>query len=442
MTASEETWVYTACPGWGDHDHCALKTIIKDGRIVRTEKAIYSDPEADEGHICQKGILACRQPYNPDRLTTPLKRIGKRGEGKWEKITWDQALDEIAAKLDEIRKESGSNAVCLWDMPASVPPQMGLIQQLSQRFIGVFGATDPVGSLGQDNGPLFSGYYDFGSEVLAILDPRRIIGANMVIVWGCNPVENQMRCAMNLVRAREAGARIVDIGLVFDGTAGLADEFVGPAAGSDAYLALAMANYIVKNGLENKSFVINHTVAPYLVDTGTGKLARRGADYLVWDEATGAVSAVAPSGGVVCATSPALLGSFDVDGITVVPAWQLLVDHLAKYTLELAESVTRVPAADIARLAREYATVEKATIIAALGMRYKNQGNTYRAIDLLAILCGRMGEQGNAHSLVGTFTCYPVAGNDKAVTIPDGLEGSKAKNGTILYGSTTRDQPL
>ena len=104
---SEESFVYTCCPGWGDHEFCAIKTIVKDGKIVRTEKVDYTGAEANEGYICQKGIMSCRQPYNPKRLTNPLKRVGERGEGKWEKISWDQAMDEIAAKLLEIRDKYG-----------------------------------------------------------------------------------------------------------------------------------------------------------------------------------------------------------------------------------------------------------------------------------------------------------------------------------------------
>ena len=92
---SEESFVYTACPGWGDHDYCALKTIVKDGKIERMERIVYSQPEEPDGHICQKGCLAGRQPYDPKRLRKPLKRVGERGSGKFEEISWDQALDEI-----------------------------------------------------------------------------------------------------------------------------------------------------------------------------------------------------------------------------------------------------------------------------------------------------------------------------------------------------------
>lgn len=94
---SEETFVCTACPGWGDHEYCALKTVVKDGKILRTEQLDYTGPESEEGYICQKGVAAARQPYNPDRVQGPMKRVGKRGEGKWERISWDQALIKTPA---------------------------------------------------------------------------------------------------------------------------------------------------------------------------------------------------------------------------------------------------------------------------------------------------------------------------------------------------------
>ena len=92
---SEETFVCTACPGWGDHEYRALKTIVKDGKILRTERLDYAGPESEEGYICQKGVAAARQPYNPDRVQGPMKRVGARGEGKWKRISWDQASTKL-----------------------------------------------------------------------------------------------------------------------------------------------------------------------------------------------------------------------------------------------------------------------------------------------------------------------------------------------------------
>ena len=117
-----------------------IKTIVKDGKYsVRTEKPSYTGAEANEGYICQKGIMSCRQPYNPKRLLHPLKRAGERGEGKWEEISWDQALDEIAAKLLQLRDDYGPESLAMWNVVASVPPSQGLAAVLSCGSWG-FGA--------------------------------------------------------------------------------------------------------------------------------------------------------------------------------------------------------------------------------------------------------------------------------------------------------------
>ena len=104
--SSNESFVYTACPGWGDHDYCVIKTVVKDGKIIRTEKPDYPNKKlAGCAHICQKGVESCKQPYNKNRLLKPLKRVGERGSGQFEEISWDQALDEIAAKMLEIKEK-------------------------------------------------------------------------------------------------------------------------------------------------------------------------------------------------------------------------------------------------------------------------------------------------------------------------------------------------
>jgi anaerobic selenocysteine-containing dehydrogenase len=80
----------------------------------------------------------------------------------------------------------------------------------------------PLVALGLDNGPAYSSYYQFGKAAMIYSshDPKNYIGADLILIWGCNPIENQMRCSQSLVRARDAGARIIDIGLIFDGSAG------------------------------------------------------------------------------------------------------------------------------------------------------------------------------------------------------------------------------
>jgi molybdopterin-containing oxidoreductase family molybdopterin binding subunit len=427
---SDESFVYTACPGWGDHDYCALKTIVKNGKIVRTERAVYPDQElAEDAHICQKGCESCTQPYNPDRLLYPLKRKGKRGSGKWERITWDKALDEIADKMLAIKDKYGAESVAFWNFPAGIPGSMNLQALLSNRLMGLWGATDSIQGYGLDNGPFYAGFYTFDNpfNVMSI-DPRCFISSKLLIVWGANPVENQERVAMNLVRAREAGAKIIDIGLVFDGTAGMADEFIPVKPGSDIYLELAMANYIVQYDMYDHDFMLQHTIASYLVDITTGDVCKDSkGNYLIWDKKTAKAKKVAPHAGSFGKAQPAFEGTYIVDGKTCKPVFQLLKEHLASYTLEEAENICGVPIETIIDLTEEYIAADGAFIIGSLGLRYLNQGESYRGMYLLGALSGNIGKDGGGVTTSLGCSTAPIMYNNAAITQPNGPEGDKMK---------------
>jgi len=334
--------------------------------IERMERIVYSAPEEPDGHICQKGCLAGRQPYDPKRLKAPLKRVGERGSGKFEEISWDQALDEICEKLCLILDEHCPDSVVLWNLGAGVPEQYSFENLMPFRFANTFGVTVPLGSIGLDNGPFYAEFYNAGSEFpRTVIDPRIMVGTDLIYVWGCNPIENQMRCAQNLVRAREAGARIVDLGLIFDGTAGFADEFVAMKPASDGYLAMAMVNYILQNDLQASDYLLARTIAAYLVDDETGQLARDAeGNFLVWDNATGAPAAVAAKkGDYPEGADIPLFGTFQFDGRSYTTALQKLKDGAAEYTFELAAEKCGISAADAERLARDWVEAENAFIL-------------------------------------------------------------------------------
>lgn len=424
---SEESFVYTACPGWGDHEYCALKTIVKDGKIVRCEAAKYTGPEAGEGYICQKGVAAATQPYNSDRLLYPLKRVGERGEGKWERISWDQALDEIAEKMQKIADEVGPEGVALWSLAASVPPTYGLGGLLQARFASVWGACDPMTSYGIDNGPLFASYFLFNNPGMYMLtSPFNFDESKYIIVWGANPIENQMRITKHLVEARSRGAKIVDVGLVYDGTAGYADWFIPVTPGSDPALALGMAKIILDNGWQNNEYLLNNTTAPFLI--GDDGMFYRDADgnRYVWDADANAPVATVPNCAATGVENMTLFGEYEIDGKRVRPALEKLKEELSKYTVEYVSKVTGVPEDDIIQFATEYAESDAAYILGALGLRYSNQGESYRSFFLLGCLTGNMGRPGAGVTTALMPTEYPAAFNDSAIVNPLG-ENSKTK---------------
>lgn len=420
--SKNETYVYTACPGWGDHEYCTIKTIVKDGKIVRTEKADYTGPEADQGFICQKGIASARNPYSPHRLLYPMKRVGARGEGKWQRISWEQALDEIAAKMIELREKYGPKSIVMWNMHGGTPPTMGLDNLLGMRFTEVLAAVDPSAGYGVDNGAIYSSFFDMGNSFAYTgYDPRLIPLAKYIIVWGANPVENQHRLARHLVKAQENGAKLVDIGLVFDGTAGKADWFIPVKPGSDTALALAMAHIIIKENLYQVDYLLKNTVAPFLVRMDTKQFLRdENNNYQAWDAGEGKPISVAPREKDIAAAAPALTGEYTVDGVACKPAFQLLVEHLEQYTPEWQEPITGVSVETVYKLTHEYASTKPALLMGVLGMRYQNQGEAHRAHVLLGLLTGDIGTFGGGVTSSLNPMTFPFGLNDHPIAYPEG----------------------
>ena len=426
---SEESFVYTCCPGWGDHEFCAIKTIVKDGKIVRCEAAQYTGAEENEGYICQKGIMAARQPYDPKRLTHPLKRVGERGEGKFEKISWDQAMDEIAAKLLEIRDKYGPESLAMWDVVASVPPSQGLHALMSSRFMGLWGATDPNQAYGLDNGPYYAAFFDFGNFYKYMTtDPANFDSSDYIIIWGANPIENQMRIAKHLVEAKSRGAKIVDIGLLFDGSAGFADEFVPVKPGSDPALAMAMVNLIIQNKQYKEDFLLAYTVAPFLVRDDDGMYLRDAeGNYMAWDADANAPVSMVMGQQALPVDHVVLDGAFDVDGVACKTAFRRLVEHAAAYTPEWQETITGVSPETLAHLVEDYVNAPNAYIFGALGLRYQNQGESYRAFYLLGALTGNLGRPGAGVTSEMLPSGYPLMFNNQAISMPNGPENYKGK---------------
>ncbi|MBO7701318.1 MAG: molybdopterin-dependent oxidoreductase [Eggerthellaceae bacterium] len=421
---SEESFVYTCCPGWGDHEFCALKTIVKDGKIVRCEAAQYTGAEENEGYICQKGIMAARQPYDPNRLTHPLKRVGERGEGKFEKISWDQAMDEIAAKLLEIRDKYGPESLAMWDVVASVPPSQGLHALMSSRFMGLWGATDPNQAYGLDNGPYYASFFDFGNFYKYMTtDPANFDCSDYIIIWGANPIENQLRIAKHFVEAKSRGAKIVDIGLIFDGSAGFADEFIPVKPGSDPALAMAMANLIIQNKQYKEDFLLTYTVAPFLVRDDDGMYLRDAdGNYMAWDADANAPVSMVMGQQALPVDHVVLDGAFEVDGVACKTAFARLREHAATYTPEWQETITGVSPETLAHLTEDYVNAPNAYIFGALGLRYQNQGESYRAFYLLGALTGNLGRPGAGVTSEMLPSGYPLMFNNQAISMPDGPE--------------------
>jgi anaerobic selenocysteine-containing dehydrogenase len=252
---ADENWVPSVClqcPGG-----CGIKVRIVNGRAVKIE----GNPEhpINLGRLCPKGHIGLQILYDPDRIKGPMKRLGKRGEGRWERIGWNQAIEEIAAKLSHIRQTHEPHTLAImWGR------DRGVMGPLLERFLQAFGSPNkiPHGSLcGQASKTAH--YLTQGNNVYFGYDLERTnyllsFGAGLLEAW--RPAVRNLR-AYGYMRRERPGhrAKIVQVDTRFSVTAAKADEWIPISPGTDAALALGIAHVIVKEELYDAAFVAEHT---------------------------------------------------------------------------------------------------------------------------------------------------------------------------------------
>jgi len=414
---------YNTCPAAGCHQLCALKVHVEEGRIRKVESADYpGDPAARS--VCLKGLAAPRLVYHSDRLKYPLKRVGERGEGKWQRISWDEALDTIAAKLLEVKEKYGPRSVKIMSASSShVGILMGRL--MAARFANAWGA----GGVFEAKSHWLADMRVPAASLLTLGDsgqthrPRDVVHSKMIIVWGGNPAETHLPNMRFILDAKDKGAKLVVIGPLFDATAAKADRWIAIRPATDAALAMAMMHVIIREGLYDREYVTRHTVAPFLVQEKDGRFLKEDGKYTVWD---GPAQGPRPCDS---AALPTLQGNFIAGGSACKTAFQLLTEKTASYTPERAEEITGVPAEEIRKLAREYAAAKPATIRMYYGVsRTLNSTLSCRAMIALAALTGNIGVPGGGAPVPQVFS--PIVLNEQAVACPPGAPGVKSLPGT------------
>jgi molybdopterin-containing oxidoreductase family molybdopterin binding subunit len=344
-----------------------------------------------------------------------MKRVGERGEGKWQRISWDEAIDTIAANLTSIKEKYDSKAVCF----VTTSGYYGILNGFygaNIRFANLFqgtyasGALDSSMPLGMFQA-LGNPFHNQGNEAADLAN------AKTIIVWGSNVTESNLQNWHFIADAIDNGGRLVAINPNFAIAASKADIWVPVRPGSDAALALAMVNVIIKNTLYDQQFLLDHTVASFLVRQDNGQFLREkdvvqgGSDKcMVLDQTTQCrvPEGVGSSGKFpeclarnqavpfdASGITPALTGTYSINGIQTATAFQLLSDLAEQYSPDKSKNITDVPEDIVEEVAREYATSKPATIYWGFGLdRYYHGDLTGRALAILAALTGNIGRPG------------------------------------------------
>ncbi|MBI2149243.1 MAG: molybdopterin oxidoreductase family protein [Acidobacteria bacterium] len=234
-------------------DTCAmLVEVDENDRAVRV-KGNPANPFT-HGGLCVKVAHYEKRTYHPGRLLYPMKRAGPKGGGRFERISWDEALDTIAARLRSIAKENPESI-----LPYSYAGTMGLLQgaSMDRRFFHRLGATLLDRTICSTAG-MFGMRYTVGASVGT--NPETVDRAKYILIWGSNIITSNIHLWRYILKARSRGAKIVTIDPLRTRTGAKSDEHIPIMPGTDGALALAMMHVILRDGLQDQDYIDRHTL--------------------------------------------------------------------------------------------------------------------------------------------------------------------------------------
>ncbi|MFX0029567.1 MAG: molybdopterin-dependent oxidoreductase [Candidatus Hermodarchaeota archaeon] len=393
MTIPEIKVVRTACPAHCGIDCCGILAHVKGDQIIKLEPAEF--PDERDRRICLRGLVSLDITYHPDRIKYPMKRIGKRGEGKFERISWENAYEMIVTKFKEIADRYGWKSIG-WVLGG---PGAGTTK---------FGAYLRLASLTQSTRVSAWGYGDAGLPC----GSRVILGhqfpymhlqgefwqrkyPELLMIWATNPAEAMpLQNMRKVLDAKEIGTQVIVVDPRFTVTASKADEYIGLYPGTDSALALGVMNIIFQNDLHDKEFILEHTNGPYLVRTDTGKMvrgkdvdAKKNDAYVIWDNTSNSHKTVSRSN----VKKACLTGTYNINGIECKPALQLLIELASIYTPEITAGITGVNKDLIIKLAKRIANSNKVVFLTHMGFTRTYHGDiSLRGVISVAAITGNI----------------------------------------------------
>lgn len=320
----EENGVFPAVCPLDCPDTCGLLLHKENGKIVKVTG--NPDHPVTQGAICNKVRNMAERVYHPERVLYPLKRVGAKGEGKFARITWDEAVAEISGRYKELIREHGPESI----MPYSFYGNMGIlsVDGMDRRFFHRLGTTQLQQGICNSAGNAGWKYtMGFGGGT----SPEETVNAKLIIVWGGNLVSTNMHQVALIEKARKQGAQLVVIDVHRNRTGQRADWFIPLYPGTDSALALGIMHVLFERGLVNETFLERYTI-------GHAELR----------------------------------------------------EHVKQYTPERVSAITGVPAEDIVKLAVLFGETSPAYIHIGNGLQHHdNGGMNVRTISCLPALTGQ-----------------------------------------------------
>jgi anaerobic selenocysteine-containing dehydrogenase len=386
---------------------CGAKATITDGTFV----ALQPDPSHPTGQaLCVKGKAAPELVYHAERLLHPLKRTRPKGadDPGWQRVTWDEALDTVAARLRALARDHGPESVVFSATSPSTSAMSDAIDWV-MRLRRAFGSPNQCVYMELCGwGRYLASTYTYGAAVPGAYLPD-LDHAGCILYWGYNPSVARLAHATSTVAALRRGARLVVVDPRRAGLASEADHWLRVRPGTDAALALSLGHVMIENGWYDDEFVRRWTNAPLLVRADTGRLLRASelspagdpAHYVAWDEVGAGPVGYEPARGrhAVDEARLALFGGRAVTTtsgpVTCRPVFDLVAEQCGRMEPAAAEAITGVPAADVERTARTLWESRPVAFYTWSGLeQHSNTTQIVRAINQLYALTGSFDARG------------------------------------------------
>ncbi|ONI38196.1 hypothetical protein AN396_11285 [Candidatus Epulonipiscium fishelsonii] len=319
------------------YDTCSILSEVKDGRITH----ITGDPTnpITAGGLCAKMNHYLSWVYHADRVLYPMKRVGAKGEGKFEQITWDEALETIATKTKESVDKYGPETVLKYYFSGT----LGFVHNygMPHAFFNKVGASELATTVCSETGGA-TVPYTHGKNLG--VDPEEIPNTKLYVSWGASEATTNVHGVKFIKQCKENGGKVVVINPIRTGVATFADMFIQIKPGTDGALALGVINYIIENNLQDQDYIDAYTIG--------------------YDELKTAVK---------------------------------------EYTLEKVSEITGVPIEQIETFAKMYGEIKPSILRTGDGLQRNSNGSSMvRAITLLPPLVGTLGAGANSGYYYGT----------------------------------------
>jgi len=399
--------------------NCSWNVYVKDGMVWREEQvAQYPqvNPKLPDPNPrgCQKGGCFSERMYDATRLRYPLKRVGERGSGRWQRVSWDEVLDDIADSMLDTLEQDGSDRI-VWELGPVYT--VGAMAAAHQRLAVLLDSTNL--DMNTEIGDGHRGAAETFGKIVFERSADDYFYSDLILIWGGNPLYTQIPNAHYLTEARYHGAKIVCIAPDYSASSVHADLYVPVKAGCDAALALSVAHVLVEDGRIDRRFLAEQTDLPLLVREDTRRFLRgedlaaggRDDELFFHDTRRGLTAADRRSLGLTDA-EPRLEGSVDVvlkDGSEVKcsTVFSLLRSRLADYAPEKAEAMCGTPAPVIRALAKLFGEARAASMVTTSNFSKYYHGNLIeRCQALVFALTGHYGRKGTG------FVAFPFLDQD------------------------------